>query len=164
MKITIFPGKYHQNGGFSMAMLVSGRVHFWPALTLDLHKIQLTTVFRFQAIRDSLRPKQPKTWDFCGFFIWNPLNLWLLIWKEPKLCQVKLRRSFQKILKILVSKKPKSLNSTNSIIFDLYETDGNSTMKIPTQQRSFFWLTMHPEETTKGAHPSTKSKKRSEEW
>ncbi len=22
----IFPGKYHQNGGFSMAMLVSGRV------------------------------------------------------------------------------------------------------------------------------------------
>ena len=26
MKITIFPGKYHQNGGFSMAMLVSGRV------------------------------------------------------------------------------------------------------------------------------------------
>ena len=40
MKITIFPGKYHQNGGFSMAMLVSGRVfeffyyfqwtNFWP--------------------------------------------------------------------------------------------------------------------------------------
>ena len=27
MKIPIFPGKYHQNGGFSMAMLVSGRVH-----------------------------------------------------------------------------------------------------------------------------------------
>ena len=27
MKITIFPGKYHQNGGFSMAMLVSGRVY-----------------------------------------------------------------------------------------------------------------------------------------
>ncbi len=26
MKIPIFPGKYHQNGGFSMAMLVSGRV------------------------------------------------------------------------------------------------------------------------------------------
>ena len=26
MKITIFPGKYHQNCGFSMAMLVSGRV------------------------------------------------------------------------------------------------------------------------------------------
>ena len=26
MKITIFPGKYHQNGGFSMAMLVSGSV------------------------------------------------------------------------------------------------------------------------------------------
>ena len=25
MKIPIFPGKYHQNGGFSMAMLVSGR-------------------------------------------------------------------------------------------------------------------------------------------
>ena len=29
MKITIFPGKYHQNGGFSMAMLVSGRVKRW---------------------------------------------------------------------------------------------------------------------------------------
>ncbi len=28
MKIPIFPGKYHQNGGFSMAMLVSGRVSF----------------------------------------------------------------------------------------------------------------------------------------
>ena len=26
MKITIFPGKYNQNCGFSMAMLVSGRV------------------------------------------------------------------------------------------------------------------------------------------
>ena len=26
MKISIFPGKYHQNGGFSMAMLVSWRV------------------------------------------------------------------------------------------------------------------------------------------
>ncbi len=26
MKIPIFPGKYHQNGGFSMTMLVSGRV------------------------------------------------------------------------------------------------------------------------------------------
>ena len=26
MKIPIFSGKYHQNGGFSMAMLVSGRV------------------------------------------------------------------------------------------------------------------------------------------
>ena len=26
MKITIFPGKYHQNGGFSMAMLVYRRV------------------------------------------------------------------------------------------------------------------------------------------
>ena len=26
MKIPIFPGKYYQNGGFSMAMLVSGRV------------------------------------------------------------------------------------------------------------------------------------------
>ena len=25
-KIPMFPGKYHQNGGFSMAMLVSGRV------------------------------------------------------------------------------------------------------------------------------------------
>ena len=24
MKILIFPGKYHQNGGFSMAMLVTG--------------------------------------------------------------------------------------------------------------------------------------------
>ena len=28
MKITIFPGKYHQNGGFSMAMLVYRRVSF----------------------------------------------------------------------------------------------------------------------------------------
>ena len=28
MKIPIFTGKYHQNGGFSMAMLVSGRVLF----------------------------------------------------------------------------------------------------------------------------------------
>ena len=27
MKITIFPSKYHQNGGFFMAMLVSGRVN-----------------------------------------------------------------------------------------------------------------------------------------
>ena len=27
----IFPGKYHQNGGFSMAMLVSGRVYKWKA-------------------------------------------------------------------------------------------------------------------------------------
>ena len=26
MKIPIFPGKYHQNGGFLWAMLVSGRV------------------------------------------------------------------------------------------------------------------------------------------
>ncbi len=25
MKIPMFPGKYHQNGGFSMAMLVSER-------------------------------------------------------------------------------------------------------------------------------------------
>ena len=28
MKITIFPGKYHQTGGFLWAMLVSGRVIF----------------------------------------------------------------------------------------------------------------------------------------
>ena len=26
MKIPMFPGKYHQKGGFSMAMLVLGRV------------------------------------------------------------------------------------------------------------------------------------------
>ena len=30
----IFPGKYHQNGGFSMAMLVSGRV-------IDIKRLQL---------------------------------------------------------------------------------------------------------------------------
>ena len=30
MKITMFPGKYHQHGGFSMAMLVSGRVPKTP--------------------------------------------------------------------------------------------------------------------------------------
>ena len=29
MKIPIFPGKYHQNGGFSMAMLVYRRVTRW---------------------------------------------------------------------------------------------------------------------------------------
>ena len=29
MKITMFPCKYHQNGGFSMAMLVLGRVYIY---------------------------------------------------------------------------------------------------------------------------------------
>ena len=31
MKIPIFPGKYHQNGGFSIAMLVSWRVNILDA-------------------------------------------------------------------------------------------------------------------------------------
>ncbi len=31
MKIPIFPGKYHQNGGFSMAMLVYRRVPKKPS-------------------------------------------------------------------------------------------------------------------------------------
>ena len=44
MKIPIFPGKYHQNGGFSMAMLVYRRVNlrqfsaideFWGTLKLS---------------------------------------------------------------------------------------------------------------------------------
>ena len=33
-EIPIFPGKYHQNGGFSMAMLVSGRVNGLPGSSL----------------------------------------------------------------------------------------------------------------------------------
>ena len=32
----MFPGKYHQNGGFSMAMLVSGRVCYTEGYGLDL--------------------------------------------------------------------------------------------------------------------------------
>ena len=32
MKITIFPGKYRQNGGFSMAMLV-----YWRVRAVTLH-------------------------------------------------------------------------------------------------------------------------------
>ena len=32
----IFPCKYHQNGGFSMAMLVSGRVIFWHCNICDM--------------------------------------------------------------------------------------------------------------------------------
>ncbi len=39
MKIPIFPGKYHQNGGFSMAMFVYRRVHInetsWKNRNLD---------------------------------------------------------------------------------------------------------------------------------
>ena len=41
MKIPIFPGKYHQNGGCSWAMLVSGRVH-------------LQSMFIFQPVTVSL--------------------------------------------------------------------------------------------------------------
>ena len=39
LKITIFPGKYHQNCGFSMAMLVSGRV---PSLKLTFSHLKIT--------------------------------------------------------------------------------------------------------------------------
>ena len=39
MKITFFPGKYHQNGGFSMAMLVSGRVYNVYIYTYTPHVI-----------------------------------------------------------------------------------------------------------------------------
>ena len=34
MKIPLFPGKYHQNGGFSVAMLVSGRVNIFSYIHL----------------------------------------------------------------------------------------------------------------------------------
>ena len=37
MKIPIFPEKYHQNGGFSMAMLVSGRVYEIYVCTVYLY-------------------------------------------------------------------------------------------------------------------------------
>ena len=50
MKIPIFPGKYHQNGGFSMAMLVSGRVPQWPKLVTGIQqaKDKATTVASVQ--------------------------------------------------------------------------------------------------------------------
>ena len=35
MKIPMFPCKYHQNGGFSMAMLVLGRVIFFWGRSLQ---------------------------------------------------------------------------------------------------------------------------------
>ena len=35
MKIPIFPGKYHQNGGFSMAMLVYRSVTHTPSPTSE---------------------------------------------------------------------------------------------------------------------------------
>ena len=45
MKIPILPCKYHQNGGFSMAMLVSGRVvlqyMIWFAYHVFLSKIKI---------------------------------------------------------------------------------------------------------------------------
>ena len=38
----IFPGKYHQNGGFSMAMLVSGSVTFrCKQKKTDSHNVNL---------------------------------------------------------------------------------------------------------------------------
>ena len=39
MKIPIFPGKYHQNGGFSWAMLVSGRVLFFELMFTRVDQI-----------------------------------------------------------------------------------------------------------------------------
>ena len=41
MKIPIFPGKYHQNGGFSMAMLVYRRVEAKFNYTLDIQTPRL---------------------------------------------------------------------------------------------------------------------------
>ena len=51
----IFPGKYHQNGGFSMAMLVSGSVH------TDLLHI-------FTTFPDLLKPKLPNRFTVYRFF------------------------------------------------------------------------------------------------
>ena len=38
MKIPIFPGKYHQNGGFSMAMLVLANI--WMSMALRFSFLQ----------------------------------------------------------------------------------------------------------------------------
>ena len=67
MKIPIFPGKYHQNGGFSMAMLVYRRVGVlvvfsgeptriiwemvgWAPITLDLCAAKSTNEISFLAV------------------------------------------------------------------------------------------------------------------
>ena len=43
----MFPGKYHQNGGFSMAMLFSGRVRTakfqWFLLPWDFFNVQVAS-------------------------------------------------------------------------------------------------------------------------
>ncbi len=48
MKIPIFPGKYHQHGGFSMAMLVYRRVQFTKIMIQD-YPPNMSTPFQLSA-------------------------------------------------------------------------------------------------------------------
>ena len=60
MKIPIFPGKYHQNGGFSMAMLVYRKVtklrHVWLNASLGVG----WTMPVFTTMTSSLQVEHPK--------------------------------------------------------------------------------------------------------
>ena len=47
MKIPIFPGKYHQNGGFSMAMLVYRRVKLKVEMGCSFDSGSFTIYFFF---------------------------------------------------------------------------------------------------------------------
>ena len=44
MKIPMFPCKYHQNGGFSMAMLVLGKVYIYICVWVYTHLYHLNPV------------------------------------------------------------------------------------------------------------------------
>ena len=50
MKIPMFPGKFHQNGGFSMAMFVLGRVHFHFFTEFQFLKHGPISQFRLSAV------------------------------------------------------------------------------------------------------------------
>ncbi len=60
MKIPIIPGKYHQNGGFSMAMLVSGRV----VVCWYLFQVHLLGSLSLVGIYVTLRIMTPQNWLF----------------------------------------------------------------------------------------------------
>ena len=59
MKITIFPGKYHQNCGFSMAMLVYRRVN-----NLKITHIQTSNFWKLQPLE---RQSFPPRMTLCSF-------------------------------------------------------------------------------------------------
>ena len=60
MNIPIFPRKYHQNGGFSMAMLVSGRVTYGIYMYLSLITLTSWITHQISVRIRAINPRIPK--------------------------------------------------------------------------------------------------------